>query len=81
MILICSLNFPEKGDIFTVSGLATEQTPASVEWVVTSNTYTPAGGLIGNYLLTDATNCLPCLICAYSSHLEIGGGRVVNLIP
>jgi hypothetical protein len=78
---ICSLNFPEKGDIFTVSGLDTEQTPASVEWVVTSSTYTPAGGLIGNYLLTDATNCLPYLICAYSSHLEIGAGRVINLIP
>ena len=80
---ICSLNFPEKGEVFTVSGLDTEQTPASVEWVVTSSTFTPTagGGLVGNYLLTDATNCLPYLICAYSSHLEIGTGRMVNLIP
>jgi hypothetical protein len=83
---ICSLNFPEKGEVFTVSGLDTEQTPASIEWVVSASTFTPAGGLInianvGNYLLTDATTCLPYLICAYSSHLEIGAGRVINLIP
>ena len=78
---ICSLNFPEKGNVYTVSGLDTEQTPASIEWVVTSSTFTAVGGLAGNYLLTDATNCLPYLICAYNSHLEIGNGRVVNLIP
>ncbi len=78
---ICSLNFPEKGEIYTVSGLDTEQTPARIEWVVTSSTFTPAGGLAGNYLLTDATNCLPYLICAYNSYLEIGAGRMVNLIP
>ena len=80
---ICSLNFPEKGEVFTVSGLDTEQTPASIEWVVTASAFTPTagGGLVGNYLLTDATNCLPYLICAYSSHLEIGTGRMVNLIP
>jgi len=80
---ICSLNFPEKGEVVTVSGLDTEQTPASIEWVVTASAFTPTagGGLVGNYLLTDATNCLPYLICAYSSHLEIGAGRVINLIP
>ena len=78
---ICSLNFPEKGEVYTVSGLDTEQTPASIEFVVTSSTFTPAGGLAGNYLLTDATNCLPYLICAYNSYLEIGAGRMVNLIP
>ena len=78
---ICSLNFPEKGDMFTVSGLDTEQTPASIEWIVTANAYTPVGGLIGDYLITTGDNCLPYLICAYSSHLEIGTGRVVNLIP
>jgi hypothetical protein len=78
---ICSLNFPEKGDVYTISGLDTEQTPASIEFVVTSSTFTAAGGLIGNYLLTDATTCLPYLICAYNSYIEIGAGRVVNLIP
>jgi hypothetical protein len=78
---ICSLNFPEKGEIYTVSGVDTEQTPASIEFVVTSSTFTPAGGLAGNYAITDATNCLPYLICAYNSYLEIGAGRMVNLIP
>jgi hypothetical protein len=80
---ICSLNFPEKGEVYTVSGLDTEQTPASIEFVVTSSTFTPTvgGGLVGNYLLTDATACLPYLICAYNSYIEIGAGRVVNLIP
>ena len=80
---ICSLNFPEKGEPYCISGLDTEQTPASIEWVVTSSTFTPTvgGGLTGNYLLTDATNCLPYLICAYNSYLEIGDGRIVNLIP
>jgi hypothetical protein len=79
---ICSLNFPEKGEIFTVSGLDTEQTPASIEWIVTANTYTPVGGLAGaGVAITTVDTCLPYLICAYSSHLEIGTGRVVNLIP
>ena len=79
---ICSLNFAEKGSIFTVSGLDTEQTPASIEWIVTTNgDYIPAGGLAGTYAITDANNCLPYIICAYSSHLEIGAGRMVNLIP
>ena len=78
---ICSLNFAEKGSLFTVSGLDTEQTPASIEWIVTSSEYTPAGGLAGDYAITDDTNCLPYIICAYSSHLEIGAGRMVNLIP
>jgi hypothetical protein len=78
---ICSMNFPEKSEMFTVSGLDTEQTPASIEWIVTANAYTPVGGLIGDYLITTGDNCLPYLICAYSSHLEIGTGRVVNLIP
>ena len=79
---ICSLNFPEKGEMFTVSGLDTEQTPASIEWIVTANAYTPVGGLAGaGVAITTLDNCLPYLICAYSSHLEIGTGRVVNLIP
>ena len=86
---ICSLNFPEKSSVYTVSGLDTEQTPASIEWIVTSSTFTPAGGLattdIGNFTgsnrLTDANTCLPYLICAYNSYIEICGGRIVNLIP
>jgi hypothetical protein len=78
---ICSLNFAEKGPVYTISGLDTEQTPASIEWIVTSSTFTPAGGLAGTYAITNGNNCLPYLICAYNSHLEIGAGRIVNLIP
>ena len=83
---IYSLNFPEKGNVYTVSGLDTEQTPASIEWIVTSSAFTPAGGFanianVRDYTITNGNNCLPYLICAYNSHLEIGAGRVINLIP
>jgi hypothetical protein len=56
---------------------------SSIEWIVTASEYTPTagGGLAGNYAITNDNNCLPYLICAYSSHLEIGSGRIVNLIP
>ena len=77
----CSLNNAEKGPVYTVSGLDTEQTPASIEWIVTSTAFTPAGGLAGGYAITNGNNCLPYLICAYNSHLEIGVGRIVNLSP
>jgi hypothetical protein len=43
-----SINFSEKGSLFTVSGLDTEQTPASIEWIVSSSAFNPAGGLAGN---------------------------------
>jgi hypothetical protein len=84
---ICSLNFAEKGSTYVVSGLDTEQTPASIEFIVTSSAFDPGTGGLGNiaavrdYTLTNNKNCLPYLICAYSSHLEIGAGRMVNLIP
>jgi hypothetical protein len=84
---ICSLNFAEKGPVYTVSGLDTEQTPASIEWIVTSSAFDPKTGGLGNisgvrnYTLTNDEKCLPYLICAYNSHLEIGAGRIVNLIP
>jgi hypothetical protein len=84
---ICSLNFAEKGPVYTVSGLDTEQTPASIEWIVTSSAFDPGTGGLGNiasvndYTLTNDKKCLPYLICAYNSHLEIGAGRIVNLIP
>ncbi len=69
------------GNVYNVSGLDTEQTPASIEWIITSSAFTPAGGLAGNYQVTNGNNCLPYLICAYNSHLEIGAGLVINLIP
>ncbi len=83
---ICSLNFPEKGNVYTVSGLDTEQTPAFIEWIVTSSAFTPAGGLanianVRDFTITNGNNYLPYLICAYNSHLEIGAGCVIHLIP
>ncbi len=74
---VCSLNFPEKGSVYT----NTEQTPASIEWIVTSSDFTPAGGLAGGYAITNVNDCLPYLICAYNSHLAIGNGREIDLIP
>jgi len=77
---ICSLNIPEKSDIFTVSGLDTDQQPAQIEWTVTSSQYTnPVASSL--QALTDGNNCLPYIICAYTSHLEIKAGRIVNYIP
>jgi len=76
---IVSLNIPEKSDIYTLSGWNTDQQPAQIEWTVTSSAYTdPATGL---QVLTNTDNCLPYLICAYTSHLDIKAGRVVNYIP
>jgi len=77
---IYSLNVAEKSNIFTVSGMDTNQTPASIEWTVVGEPYAPAGGLSGSYEITPAANCLPYIICGYSSYLEISAGRIVNLV-
>ncbi len=71
---IVSLNIPGETEMYTVSGLDTEQTPATVEWKVVSEAYT-------NTDITTADNCTPYLIAAYNSHLEIKAGRIVSLIP
>ena len=71
---IVSLNIPGESEMYTVSGLDTEQTPATIEWKVVSEAFTPN-------TLTTANNCTPYLIAAYNSHLEIKAGRVVSLIP
>ena len=60
--------------MYTVSGLDTEQTPATVEWKVVGEAFTPNN-------ITTANNCTPYLIAAYNSHLEIKAGRIVSLIP
>ncbi len=36
-----SLNFPGESVMYTVSGLDTEQTPATVEWKVVGEAFTP----------------------------------------
>ena len=71
---ICSLNIPGESDMYTISGLDTEQTPATIEWKVVSEPF------IDNGLSINA-NCTPYLIAAYNSHLEIKAGRVISLIP
>jgi hypothetical protein len=71
---ICSLNISGETDMYTISGLDTEQTPATIEWKVVGEAYTASD-------ITPAENCTPYLIAAYNSHLEIKAGRVVSLIP
>jgi hypothetical protein len=71
---IVSLNIPGETEMYTVSGLDTEQTPATIEWKVVSEAYT-------NTDITTANNCTPYLIAAYNSHLEIKAGRIITLIP
>jgi hypothetical protein len=71
---IVSLNIPGETEMYTVSGLDTEQTPATVEWKVVSEAF-PVNDI------TTADNCTPYLIAAYNSHLEIKAGRIVSLIP
>ena len=71
---ICSLNVPGESDMYTISGLDTEQTPATIEWKVVAEPYAVTD-------ITPAQNCTPYLIAAYNSCLEIKAGRVVSLIP
>ena len=71
---ICSLNIPGESDMYTISGLDTEQTPATIEWKVVAETYAAND-------ITPTANCTPYLIAAYNSHLEIKAGRVISLIP
>ena len=71
---ICSLNIPGETQMYTISGLDTEQTPATIEWKVVSEAYAPTD-------ITPAANCTPYLIAAYNSHLEIKAGRQISLIP
>jgi hypothetical protein len=71
---ICSLNIPGETEMYTISGLDTEQTPATIEWKVVAEPYTATD-------ITPAQNCTPYLIAAYNSCLEIKAGRIVSLIP
>ena len=61
--------------MYTISGLDTEQTPATIEWKVVGEAYAPTDITPENSLAT------PYLIAAYNSHLEIKAGRIVSLIP
>ncbi len=37
---ICSLNIPGESEMYTISRLDTEQTPATIEWKVVAEAYT-----------------------------------------
>jgi hypothetical protein len=60
--------------MYTISGIDTEQTPATVEFKVVAENFTATD-------ITPALNCTPYIIAAYNSHLEIKAGRIVSLIP
>jgi hypothetical protein len=72
---ICSLNIPGETDMYTISGLDTEQTPATIEWKDVAEDF-PFNDITPPNLL-----CTPYLIAAYNSCLEIKACRVVSLIP
>ena len=72
---ICSLNIPGETEMYTISGVDTEQTPATIEFKCVAEPYTPTDITPANLL------CTPYLIAAYNSCLEIKAGRVVSLIP
>ena len=67
-----SLNINGESEMYTVSGLDTEQTPATVEWKVVAEDF-PANDI------TQANLLCTHLITAYNSCLEIKA--VVSLIP
>jgi hypothetical protein len=54
---IVILNIPGESEMYTVSGLNPEQTPANVEWKVVSEAFEPND-------ITTANNCTPYLIAA-----------------
>ena len=68
------LNIPGESEMYTISGLDTEQTPATIEFKVVAEDYTATD-------ITTNEKCTPYLIAAYNSCLEIKAGRVVSLIP
>lgn len=75
---IISLNVSgESNDIYSVSGINASQGPINIEWYVNS-TAIPVNA---NALITDATHtCIPYLIAGYSSHINIRGGRQIELV-
>ena len=70
---ILSLNVSgEGGDIYTVSGLNSEETPVNVAWEYKG---TPFQNDATWGLTATGQNCTPVAIACYSSHLEINAGR------
>lgn len=75
---IISLNVSgESNDIYSVSGINASQGPINIEWYVNSI----AIPVNANALITNAADtCIPYLIAGYSSHINIRGGRQIELV-
>jgi hypothetical protein len=80
-----------ENDLYTISGLDASQQPLSIAWeifggdTVSDGTNGLAGIKSGQKILNDNTvckssdACLPVVIAAYSSHLEVTAGRNIQL--
>ena len=74
---LISLNVTGEGsDIFTASGVNTQQGPINIEWYVNAErlNYASDRTPIGT------ERVLPYLIAGYSSHIEIRGGHQIQLV-
>jgi hypothetical protein len=71
---VLSCNIPGESEMYTVSGVDTQETPAVIEWNVTSAPYGVSDIIPLNSVAT------PYLIACDNSHLEIRAGRVVSTI-
>jgi hypothetical protein len=74
---LISLNMSGEGaDVFTVSGINSSQGPINIEWYVNST----ATAVDGTLIVNNADTCIPYLIAGYSSHINIRGGRQIELV-
>jgi hypothetical protein len=77
--------------MYTISGLDSSQQPLSVAWEVQGGDAVVdlSGGLVGvksgTKIINDGVvyqsgdSCIPVIVAAYSSHLEVTAGRNVQL--
>jgi hypothetical protein len=77
--------------MYTISGLDSSQQPLSIAWEIIGGDTVSDGstGLVGiksgTKILNDGVvcqkndSCLPVVIAAYSSHLEVTAGRNIQL--
>ena len=80
---LISLNVSgESSDIFTASGINTNQGPINIEWYVNATTLTHDTDLVNidEQNNNNTVRVLPYLIAAYSSHIEIHAGRQISLV-
>ena len=74
---LISLNMSGEGaDVFTVSGINSSQGPINIEWYVNS----VQAPLDARIITNNADTCIPYLIAGYSSHINIRGGRQIELV-